>query len=192
MNSTALKTELRRQLRQAAQQIDAAEQARLSSDARTWLREQPVWKEARSVLLYAAVRGEIDLTPLMEEALAAGKTVLLPRFAAEMGAYEIFQITRLPHDCAPGKFNILEPGAHCAAWPLNRLDLVVAPGLGFDATGHRLGRGKGFYDRLLAQIEAPKCGAAFDQQIVGEIPAEPHDIHMNFILTPTRWISFPR
>jgi 5-formyltetrahydrofolate cyclo-ligase len=56
--------------------------------------------------------------------------------------------------------------------------------------GRRLGRGKGYYDRLLAAVRGAKCGVAFDQQVVSEIPVEPHDILMNFTLTPTRWLVF--
>ncbi len=56
---------------------------------------------------------------------------------------------------------------HCRAMPLKRLDLALAPGLGFDVSGRRLGRGQGYYDRLLAEIAGAKCGVAFDEQIVG-------------------------
>jgi 5-formyltetrahydrofolate cyclo-ligase len=73
--------------------------------------------------------------------------------------------------------------------PLKRLDLALAPGLGFDESGRRLGRGQGYYDRLLAEIIGAKCGVAFDEQVVGQLPAQEHDVSMNFILTPTRWLE---
>jgi 5-formyltetrahydrofolate cyclo-ligase len=59
----------------------------------------------------------------------------------------------------------------------------------FDVHGHRLGRGKGYYDQLLRGLGGTTCGVAFDQQIVGEIPVEPHDVRVNCVLTPTRWIE---
>ncbi|MEO7298989.1 MAG: 5-formyltetrahydrofolate cyclo-ligase, partial [Verrucomicrobiota bacterium] len=59
----------------------------------------------------------------------------------------------------------------------------------FDLTGRRLGRGKGFYDRLLAEIPGTKCGVCFDEQIVEEIPTESHDVRMDYVLTPTRWLA---
>ena len=72
---------------------------------------------------------------------------------------------------------------------LNRLDLALVPGLGFDARGHRLGRGKGHYDRLLAGFTGMKIGVAFDFQIVTEVPREPHDIALDAVVTPTRWLQ---
>jgi len=55
-------------------------------------------------------------------------------------------------------------------------------------SGHRVGRGKGFYDRLLAKVRGIKCGVAFDQQVVKAVAAQAHDIRMDFILTPMRCI----
>jgi 5-formyltetrahydrofolate cyclo-ligase len=75
---------------------------------------------------------------------------------------------------------------------MNRLDFALVPGLGFTTDGRRLGRGKGYYDRVLAQVRGFKCGVAFDQQIVDEIPAEPHDAQLDCILTPTRWCRVTR
>ena len=70
-----------------------------------------------------------------------------------------------------------------------RLDLILVPGVAFDPGGHRLGRGKGFYDRLLAGMRGTKCGVALEEQIVAAIPVEPLDVRMNFILTPTRVVN---
>jgi 5-formyltetrahydrofolate cyclo-ligase len=69
------------------------------------------------------------------------------------------------------------------------VDLILVPGLAFDLRGHRLGRGKGYYDQLLRGLGGITCGVAFDQQIVAGIPVEPHDVRVNRVLTPTRWIQ---
>jgi len=71
----------------------------------------------------------------------------------------------------------------------NRLDLILVPGIAFDLRGRRLGRGKGYYDRWLPALRGKTCGVAFDEQIVDDIPLEPHDVVVNCILTPTRWIE---
>jgi 5-formyltetrahydrofolate cyclo-ligase len=67
--------------------------------------------------------------------------------------------------------------------------LILVPGVAFDLQGNRLGRGKGFYDRLLAEIRGVKCGVAFEEQIVDEIPVGSHDAAMDFIVTPSRVIT---
>lgn len=192
MNSDAhrAKAQLRRQLRLALHALPEADRRAASARARELLRRQAVWQCARTVLFYAPMAGELDVSPLLEEALRAGKTVALPRFVQETETYLPFQVSHPGRDCAPGRFGISEPAAHCPAVELKRLDLALAPGLAFDLSGCRLGRGGGFYDRLLAGIAGAKCGVAFDQQIVPQIPAERHDVNMNFILTPTRWLEF--
>lgn len=75
---------------------------------------------------------------------------------------------------------------------LSDLKIVVIPGLGFDAdTGVRLGRGGGYYDRFLARCpKALRIGLAFDEQIVCGLPAEPHDVPMHAVVTPTRTLRF--
>jgi 5-formyltetrahydrofolate cyclo-ligase len=183
------KREIRQKLRKLLNTLPDTEGAAASLRACALLRQQPVWKSARAVLFYAPLAGEVDLSPVLDEGLLAGKTIALPRFMRETGAYDAFQIRDMAGDCAPGKFGVSEPAARCAPFPLKQLDLVLAPGVAFDLTGCRLGRGRGFYDRLLAQINGIKCGVAFDRQIVDRIPAEKHDVRMNCILTPTRWLE---
>ena len=146
------------------------------------------WQSAKSVLFFAPLPGEPDIWPLLEFALHEGKLAALPYFDAEQNAYLARRITNPLADVRPGKFGIREPGASCTVVPLNQLDLTLVPGVAFDLSGRRLGRGRGFYDRLLALAGGVKCGVAFDEQIVDAIPAEPHDVKLNRILTPTRWL----
>jgi 5-formyltetrahydrofolate cyclo-ligase len=183
------KRELRKKLRDSLKALSTENSAADSLKASALLRQQSVWQKARTILFYSPTLGEIDLSAVMAEGLRDGKTIALPRFIDDERHYGAFQITDAALHCAPGKFGIPEPKEHCPSIPLNQLDLVLAPGVGFDAAGHRLGRGKGFYDRLLAQTSGIKCGVAFDPQIVERIPAEEHDVRMNCILTPTRWLE---
>ena len=185
------KKELRERLRARLRGIPAARRERDSALARALLARQRVWRDAKAVLFYAPLPDEIDVLPLLEQALAEGRTVCLPRFFQEKGGYGACQIENFARDCAPGKFGIAEPAARCPIFPLNRLDLALVPGVGFDAAGHRLGRGRGFYDRILAGVAGARCGVAFDEQLAGQIPAEPHDIALNCIITPTRWMEIP-
>jgi 5-formyltetrahydrofolate cyclo-ligase len=193
MNSPAelLKNELRKRLRARLRGMTEARRAGVSAKVCALLARQQVWREAKAVLFYAALPDEIDLGALLEQALAEGRTAALPRFFPETGAYAACQIENFSRDCAPGKFGIREPSAGCPIFPLNRLDLALVPGVGFDAAGHRLGRGRGFYDRLLAEATGVRCGVAFDEQMTPEIPSEPHDIALNYIVTSTQWVEIP-
>jgi 5-formyltetrahydrofolate cyclo-ligase len=182
----AAKASLRKQIRDALQKISPAARTTLSVQIRDRLKEQAIWKNAGSVLFFAPLPDELDLWPLLEAALAAGKIAALPRFNPAGKHYVACRVQNLRSEIAPGAFGIREPAARCPEIPLSRLDLILVPGVAFDWHGHRLGRGKGFYDRLLAGTRGVKCGIAFDEQMVNEVPAGPSDVHMNFILTPTR------
>jgi 5-formyltetrahydrofolate cyclo-ligase len=192
MESLTDKAEWRRRFRAGLKVLSQAQREEASVRARDLLRRQTAWQRAGAILFYAPMKGELDLSPMLDEALQAGKVAALPGFVGETGIYQAFAVSNFACDCAPGKFGVAEPGPHCPPMPLKRLDFVLAPGLGFDVSGRRLGRGQGFYDRLLAGINGAKCGVAFDQQVVGEIPAARHDVSMNFILTPTRWLEISK
>jgi 5-formyltetrahydrofolate cyclo-ligase len=181
------KATVRAQVRAELKKISASEKLALSEQACKRLEQQTLWRDAQSILFYAPLAEELDVWPLMVDALAGGKTVLLPRYETEHGHYVACHIRDIAQDLLPGKFGVREPVVSCEKILLNRLDLMLVPGLAFDVNGHRLGRGKGFYDRLLAVLHGPACGVAFDQQIVDALPVEPHDLRLNCILTPTRW-----
>ena len=182
------KDALRQELRAAVRNLSSRQREEASAKACALLLQQATWKDARSILFFSALSDELNISPLIPQALAAGKTVLLPQFDVIQGVYCACEIRDPKKDLGPGKFGILEPRRECAIAPLNRLDLTLVPGVGFDPLGGRLGRGRGFYDRLLAEVSGIKCGVAFDEQVVPTIPTEPHDIRLNCILTPTRWL----
>ena len=185
----ALKDKLRRESRERVRQFAGSQRAELSRQARELLAQQRLWRDANSVLCFAPMAGELDIWPLVAEARAAGKVVALPRFLEETGVYEACPIEDPVGDVVEGRFGIREPVPRCAGRPLNMLDFILVPGIAFDLHGRRLGRGRGFYDRLLAEVRGTTCGVAFDEQIVGEVPVEPHDTFLNCILTPTRWVQ---
>ena len=182
----AQKALLRKQIRDALQKISPAARTTLSVQIRDRLKEQAIWKNAGAVLFFAPLPDELDLWPLLEEALAAGKIAALPRFNPAAKSYIACRVQNLRSEIVTGEFGIRAPAARCAGIPLDRLDLILVPGVAFDWHGHRLGRGRGFYDRLLTDVRGVKCGITFDEQMVNDVPAGPPDVRMNFILTPTR------
>ena len=183
------KAALRQEIGDILDEMSPEKRASASLQACALLREKPVWRQARSILFYAPMPGELDVWPLFEEAVQAGKLAALPRYIAATQSYAACQVRDLGSYLKPGQFGIREPLPSCPEIELNRLDFVLVPGVAFDLHGRRLGRGKGFYDRLLPAVRGQTCGAAFDEQIVSEVPVEPRDVRLSCILTPTRWIE---
>jgi 5-formyltetrahydrofolate cyclo-ligase len=176
----------RKELRRALNGISEVARAAASEQARRLLAVQEFWRAAGSVLFYAPLADEIDLWPLLETALSEGKKVALPWFDTGQGRYFARAVSDPLRQIRRGKFGIREPIEECPVVSINRLDLALVPGVGFDLIGYRLGRGRGYYDRLLNDWPGRACGVAFDEQIVDELPVGPHDRKMNCILTPTR------
>jgi 5-formyltetrahydrofolate cyclo-ligase len=186
------KQALRNQVRAAVARMEPGERVAASTQACAVLEARAQWRTAQWVLFFAPLPRELDVWPLLTVALSAGKRVALPRFVAKTGTYEACQILDPKLDLQVGQFGIREPHSRCAPLPSISLDLILVPGVAFDLHGRRLGRGNGYYDQLLKGLRGKTCGVAFDQQIVGEIPVEPHDVRLDCVLTPTRWIELSR
>ena len=131
---------------------------------------------------------ELDVWPLLEESLKHGKIIALPYFDGDQGVYSARQIKDAVTDISAGKFGVREPILECTEIPFDHFDLVLVPGMAFDLSGNRLGRGRGFYDRMLEKASGIKCGVSYDFQLVEQLPIESHDARVNFILTPTRCV----
>jgi 5-formyltetrahydrofolate cyclo-ligase len=185
-----LKASLRSQVRERLKAISPTQREHDSSRARANLEQQPIWEKAQTILFFAPLPDELDIWSSLSVALAAGKHVFLPRFLSSTNSYTACEVKNPDTDLKVGQFGIREPAETCLKIPLNQLDLILVPGVAFDLHGRRLGRGKGFYDQLLPAVRGKTCGVAFDEQIVDEVPVEPHDVLLNCILTPSRWVGF--
>jgi 5-formyltetrahydrofolate cyclo-ligase len=184
---------VRERMRSVVKAVPSETRRELSESVVKILREQEVARRSTTILGYMALGDELDLSRLFEWAWDCGKTVLLPRYAASEQRYcaAVADHSVFKRIEAKGRFGIVEPPASARCLPLNRLDLALVPGLAFDPGGRRLGRGKGFYDRMLAEVAGVKCGVGIDEQVLDRLPAESHDVAMNFIVTPTRWLVVP-
>jgi 5-formyltetrahydrofolate cyclo-ligase len=181
------KAALRAMVRERLKLVSPTHRVTESAQLCARLKASEIWRAAKSVLFFAPLPDEPDLWPLLEFALHEKKLAALPSYDAETNSYIARRIAEPLADLVAGKFGIREPAGHCAAVALNQLDLLLVPGVAFDSGGQRLGRGKGYYDRLLALTNGATCGVAYDEQIVPLVPAAPHDVKLNRILTPTRW-----
>jgi len=190
MNIPESKTELRAKIRAMLEKISPAVRAVESIELGERLKTQ--MPSAHTILFFAPLPDELDIWPVLELSLALGTTCALPYFDAEKKTYGAKEIKRLATDIVPGKFGVREPEAGCAEIPLDSFDLVLVPGLAYDLEGNRLGRGRGFYDRLLIGASGVKCGICYDIQLLETIPMEPHDAKVNFVLTPGRCVKARR
>ena len=152
--------------------------------------ESTVWLQASQVMLYIPVSGELNVKLLIENALKKRKILALPRFSVEKDGYEICGVENLSQ-LMPGKFGISEPSPDSKIMDTKQLDLAIVPGVAFSCLGNRLGRGGGFFDRLLTSIPAEKCGVCFKQQVYPDVPMERHDVKMDMIATPNGWLIPP-
>lgn len=182
------KAAVRAQVNARIKALNREQRTVASAAACDLLRRQTVWQHAESILFYAPLAAELDIWPLLTEALVDGKIAALPRFSPDTGAYTACAVQNIDKDLRPGHLGVREPSDTCRQVALT-LDLILVPGVAFDLQGHRLGRGKGFYDQLLVAVRGTTCGVAFDEQIVPEVPVEPHDVRLSCILTPTRWVQ---
>ncbi|NLC56563.1 MAG: 5-formyltetrahydrofolate cyclo-ligase [Armatimonadetes bacterium] len=181
----AAKAELRRQAGALRDALSPAEREAASRAIHERLVALPEWAAARSVFLYVSFRSEVDTRHLLQTALESGREVLVPRVERARGEIEACPITSLT-ELVPGTWGILEPRSP-AADP-TRIDLVVAPGLAFDAQGTRLGYGAGYYDRYLRRVR-PACvraALAYEAQIVPEVPCLPGDERLHLVVTEAR------
>jgi len=184
------KAELRSQMRARLEKISPAVRAVESIDFGERLKTQI--PSAHTILFFAPMPNELDVWPVLELELALGTNCALPFFDAEKKSYIARQLMNLKTDIVVGKFGLREPASTCAEIPLDKFDLILVPGMAFDISGNRLGRGFGFYDRLLEKAVGIKCGVAYDFQLLEKIPSEPHDAKVNFILTPDRCLKAAR
>jgi 5-formyltetrahydrofolate cyclo-ligase len=133
---------------------------------------------------YVRFRSEIDPAPLMAWLAAHGARLALPRIEGEAGL--VFRAYAPGDRLEKSQFGVLEPRA--AAQRLVP-SMLLAPLLGFDRAGHRLGYGQGHYDRALEGLRARGAvcaiGLAFAEQEVSALPAEAHDQRLDWVLTPT-------
>ena len=184
------KTTLRQLMRERLRAIDDATRAQAGAQITAHiLRLAALWPSNTTIALFGGLRNEPDFLPR-----------ILPALNEQGGCLSCFQIDsgelrpRRIHsmdDLQRGPMNVWEPKSHRVHVEIAALGIILVPGLAFTRDGLRLGRGGGYYDRLLAhpQCRAHRMGVAFDLQIVDDIPVEPHDQRVHAIITESGLIQ---
>jgi len=184
MNDMKSKAAVRRQLRETLEAMGEADRHQKSVTACGLIAASPEFAAARVVMLFLSAPTEVDTAPLALRCWQHNKTVVVPKVSWDQRRMLPVEITSLQANMTTTGPGVREPIAGKPI-PLNFIDLVIVPGLGFTATGYRIGRGMGFYDRFLAQPEfiGVSCGLAFEEQIVEQVPVLDHDVPLSMLAT---------
>jgi len=195
MSGHSAKEKLRREMRGRLRAMGPDLRAETSLVICQMAANLPAFLKSRCVALFAPLPSEPDVHPLIEEAWAQGKRVVLPLMIKHGSTPELdwHEVASWDDVVVPGPFGLREPDPlRCPRVPLAELDCVFVPGLAFDAEGFRLGRGGGFYDSFLslAPPTLPCVGLMFSLQKVPDVPREPHDQALRSVITEDGLASF--
>ena len=188
------KEDLRRQIQQIKRQFTPQQLEELSLPVISRLK--PLLADAQTIMAYYSLPDEVNTHGLIDELVAEGKTVLLPKVTGA-DTMEVRRYTGRT-DLQEGAYHILEPVGEPFT-DFASIDLILVPGLAFDAAGHRLGRGRGYYDRFLRTMgtvptvrsaadyrgtvpSVRTLGISFDFQKVDEVPVDAHDMAMDRVV----------
>jgi 5-formyltetrahydrofolate cyclo-ligase len=178
------KAAIRKQLRDVLERMTDADRHAKSTTLCGLIAATPEFLAARVIMLYLSTPLEVDTAPLALRAWQAGKTVVVPKVAWDQRRMLPVEITSL-HDQMTSTGNGIKEPIAGRPMPVEFIDMVLVPGLGFTNNGFRIGRGMGFYDRFLAQPDfvGLSCGLAFSEQIVKELPLLDHDVPLSMLAT---------
>ena len=178
------KSTIRRQIREKLAAMTDADRQSKSIAAISFLTASPEFAAARVVMLYLSTDHELDTAPLALKCWQTGKTVVVPKVSWDQRRMLPVEITSLQTNITTTGPGVREPVSGQPI-PLNLIDLVIVPGIGFTNDGHRIGRGMGFYDRFLAlpNFLGVSCGMGFEEQIVAQLPVLDHDMPLSMLCT---------
>ena len=186
---TMKKNEIRMRVRARKSFLDDSERRNASIKVFSMLERMAVFMMAERVLAYSSLPDELSTREFLDK-WHGYKRIYLPRVNG-------VDLDILPYDRTRmhlGAFHIEEPDGEDMA-DVSDMDIVIVPAVAYDSYGRRVGRGKGYYDRLLANVKAVTIGVAYDFQLLDEddcIEDEPHDVSVDYVITPTRFIKVRR
>ncbi len=179
------KQELRNQIRSLKKSFSKKELDFMSKEISCALLNEEKVLETETILAYFPLPDEVDITPVIDALVSQGKTVLLPKVVSETNMI-ICEYTS-EADLQEGSYGILEPMGE-EFYEYQKIKTALIPGMAFDNKGNRLGRGKGYYDRFLADMKAKTgrlpylIGIAFPFQIIRDIQTDMHDKCMDKVI----------
>ena len=176
---------MRREMRARLATFGAAERAQAGTAIAQRVWELPEIATAQVMMVFASLPNEVPTDGIAQEAWRRGVSLVYPRTVPEPRGLILHRVRSLD-ELRPGRYGIREPDAQlCATLPPQAVDVVLMPGLAWDRGGGRLGRGAGYYDRLLASAgwQAPRCGLFFGIQEVPHVPTDQWDVPLDAVVT---------
>ncbi len=182
-NIREVKKNLRARYRQFRERLGAAQKLALDSTIQSRLLALNEYAGAQTIFTYVSKPIEVDTISLIEAALANHKQVAVPRCVPDTYDMEFYYITSLD-DLEKGAFGVLEPiTAKCRLVSRDEIGLCIVPGLSFDAQGYRLGYGKGYYDRFLAEFHGDTVGICYAGCVQWNLPHGYYDKPVDILIT---------
>jgi 5-formyltetrahydrofolate cyclo-ligase len=190
MDPISSKKALRTMLQQRLAEVDAAELLRRSAAACALLTATPEYQAASTLMFYLPLRHEVDTRHLALHGWQDQKFLTVPLVSYEQKHMIPIELRSLDDAMESDHYGVRTPRGQ--PQPVESIDLVVVPGLGFDRHGYRIGRGMGLYDRFLARkgFRGKTCGLCLEEQVVDAVPTGEHDVRLNMLVTDRGVIRF--
>ena len=185
-----MKNKIRKELIKIRENRSQDEILEKSNEIKKRLFEINEFKQASTILFYISYDNEVFTHDMIKEYISNGKNVIVPISDKENRRLILSKLNNWD-DLELGSYNILEPRKDkIKEVSIEEINLIIVPGVGFDARGHRIGHGKGYYDNLLKNSgNILSIGLAFESQVVKKIPTEAHDLPVHKIVTEKRVIN---
>ena len=180
------KKELRQQIKQLKAMTPVAVRQVEAAMVFGAIEKMSVWRDAQHILCYWSLPDELPTHEAVDRWLSAGKSIYLPRVKGD--DLEVVPYHGPESLDADNRFHIGEPVGEAVEPSV--LELMIVPAVALDRKGNRLGRGKGYYDRLLSSTCCPTIGVVCDFQLVDEVPVEPHDRPLDYVVTSEGEVGF--
>ncbi|MGG7079311.1 5-formyltetrahydrofolate cyclo-ligase [Clostridium sardiniense] len=188
LHKKIIKKETRKNIIKKRDELDITVKEAVDNNIIEKLMMNETYKSARGIFIYIGFGSEINTKIIIKEALNSGKEVYVPKvIKKDMILIKIDSLENL----VTSSYGILEPIGDKSDFDVNKLDLIIMPGVAFDKAGNRLGYGGGYYDKFLEynQIECKKIALAYDFQVLENLEVEDHDIKVDLIITEKQIIN---
>lgn len=198
MSTQAVKQAIRQRIVTRREQLPAALRAQFSAAIAQRIAQMPEYRKAHTVLGYMNFGAEFESEIFAQQVLADGKVLLLPKVNRATNELDVYRVGNVDAQLAPGAYGIREPVAeNCVRQDLQeQMDFILLPGVAFGRDGARLGYGGGFYDKLIARLDAEGAlthrpvliAAAYSIQVAEDIPMEATDRRIDWLVTESETI----